>query len=204
MQEQMWTGAPAVRPEEIELYVNGKAAYQRTFPWLYATVREGVLARVRPTWPDVSVIVGTSAEGIVKSIARHPHLGEKVPLEWVAFAFDHIDLYDFHIGWVLDLDHYPIEYILGLHIMDDIMPGYQASVQTIDWKKFDLAGDYRYFPAVHEHRWMEPAGVLDLTDLDGTARYIIDRMSRYYLAAAPIAHGQSAERFGSGASSVKD
>jgi hypothetical protein len=192
MPEHVTTSAPAVRPEEVELYIKGKAAYQEVFPWLYATVRDGVLASVRPTWPDIGVIVGTTAEGIVKSIAHHPLLGEKVPLEWVAFSFDSIDLFDYHIGWVLDMDHYPIKYILGLHIMDHVLPQYEAAVRTIDWRKLGLPGEYAYFPAIHEHRWMDPMGELDLTDLAKTASHVVDRMTRYYLASAPVAHSQKA------------
>jgi len=167
-------------------YVRGRAAYQTVFPWFYETIREEVLTLLRPQYPDAEGVVGVSADGMTRGMAKFP--GVVPPCEWVAFSFGGLALHDFHIGVVLDLDHWPVTYSVGLHIMDEALTPFKQAVDALDWASYlGHPPQFTYAAQVRESRWIDPTREMDFSDLRGEVEHIVERVARYYRAAAPVA-----------------
>lgn len=181
--------APVIEVDAIAGYCRGRAAYNQAFPWFYEAIRESVLQEVSVLYPDAGCIVGTSPLGMERSLAKFP--GRSVPLEWVAFSFNGLDLHDFHIGVVLDLDRWPATYILGLHIMDELIDEYRDRADAIDWEGIlGYRPHFTYAAQVRESRWIDLEHEIDFSDLGAEVARIVDRVTRYYRAAAPLVYGK--------------
>ena len=181
--------------EEMKGYVLGKRVYDKVFPEFYDQIARQVEEVLRPQYPLFEPDVGPRDRA--RAMAKLPHLGEKVPLDWVAFGFSGIDLYDFHIGVILLMHEWPVKYHIGLHIMAPLWPSVRKEIELIDWKK-DVGLDpiYLFEAPVQEHRWLDPNRELNFRDLESELRHISDRVIRFYTASAPAAAKWAGERKG--------
>lgn len=181
--------------EEMKGYVCGKRVYDKVFPEFYDQIARQVEEVLRPHYPLFEPDVGPRDRA--RAMAKLPHLGEKVPLDWVAFGFFGIDLYDFHIGVILLMNEWPVKYHIGLHIMDPLWPSVRKEVELIDWKKgVGLDPTYLFEAPVREHRWLDPTRELNFRDLENEVRHISDRVIRFYKASAPAAVKWAGEKKG--------
>jgi hypothetical protein len=173
---------------EIELmksYILGKNIYERVFPEFYDRIAREVEKALRPQYPLLEPDVGPRDRA--RAMTKFPELGEKVPLDWVAFGFFGIDLYDFHIGVILLMKDWPVRYHMGLHIMDSTWSFVQKEAALIDWKKNGLNPTYVFEAPVREHRYIDPVREFDFSNLDGEIKHISDRVIHFYRTSAPVA-----------------
>jgi len=71
--------------EKIKGYVLGKRVYDKIFPEFYDLICNKVERVLRPQYPLLESDVGPRDRA--RAMAKLPHLGENVPLDWVAFGF---------------------------------------------------------------------------------------------------------------------
>jgi len=173
-------------------YVLGKKFYDRVFPEFYDRIAQEVEKVLRPHYPLLETDVGPRDRA--RAMAKLPHLGENVPLDWVAFGFYSIDLYDFHIGVILLMQDWPVKYHLGLHIMDPLWPFLQKEAGAVDWGKNGLNPTYVFEAPVREHRYIDPVRELQFSDLESEIKFISDRVIRFYRASAPVAAKWAGQR----------
>jgi hypothetical protein len=175
-----------VKPELIEGYIRGKKAYEQVFPKFYELVAERVKEVLQAKYPKIEPVIGPRDKA--RAMAKQPHLGEKVPLDWVAFGFSGMDMYDYHIGTVLQVDSWPVKYQFGLHVIDDVWDLARSEVEAIDWKQaVGLEPTYRYCEPIREHQWVDPVRELDFASIDDEVKRIAERVSKYYEAVAAAA-----------------
>jgi hypothetical protein len=188
-------GLAASESELLRGYVFGKKIYDQLFPEFYDLIALEVEKVLRPEFPLLEPDVGPRDKA--RAMTKLPHLGDKVPLDWVAFGFSGIDLYDFHIGVILLMEDWPVKYHIGLHIMDPVWPFVQREVKSIDWKK-DIGSNpvYAFQAPVHEHRFLDPVREINFSDLDLEVKHISDRVIRFYRASASVAAKWSGQRKG--------
>lgn len=185
-----------VRPDLIKGYIEGKKAYEQVFPKIYELIAERVETVLRPKYPKIDPVVGPRDKARV--MAKFPEMGEDVPLDWVAFGFSGMDMYDYHIGILLQVHDWPVKYLVGLHIMDLYITDHalelvRSEVDAIDWKKaVGLDPTYVYDEAVREHRWLDPVQELDFANIDDEIEKIAQRAIKYYEASAAAADVLSA------------
>lgn len=174
-------------------YILGKRIYEKVFPEFYDLIALQVERALRPQYPFLEPDVGPRDRA--RAMSKFPELGEKVPLDWVAFGFSGLDLYDFHIGVILLMEDWPVKYHLGLHIMDQVWPFVQNEVGLIDWKRgVGLDPTYTFQAPVHEHRYLDPVVELNFRDLESEVNHISDRVNRFYRACAPVATNWAVKR----------
>jgi hypothetical protein len=171
--------------ERMKGYILGKKVYDKVFPEFYDLIAQQVERVLRPRYPLLEPDVGPRDR--VRAMAKLPHLGEKVPLDWVAFGFFGIDLYDFHIGVILLMEDWPVKYHIGLHIMDPIWSSVEKEAGSIGWKEEGLDPSYVFEAPVREHRYLDPVREINFSDLDSEVRHISDRVIRFYKTSAPVA-----------------
>jgi hypothetical protein len=176
----------SVDPQLIQAYVSGKKAYEQVFPEFYDRVVERVVAVLGAKYPQIEPVVGPRDRA--GATARFPELGGAVALDWVAFGFAGMDMYDFHIGTVLQFAEWPVTYRQGLHIADHLYELARGDVSAIDWKQaLGLKPTYIHQVPIREHQWLDPVREFDWNDLNGQAEKIAGRVVKYYEAAAAIA-----------------
>jgi hypothetical protein len=181
---------------ELELlrgYVFGKKIYDQVFPEFYDLIALEVERVLRPEFSLLEPDVGPRDKA--RAMTKLPHLGDKVPLDWVAFGFSGLDLYDYHIGVILLMENWPVKYHIGLHIMDPLWPFIQKEVETIDWK-MRIGSDpaYTFQAPVHEHRFLDPTREINFSDLDCEIQHISERVIHFYRASAPVAANWAEQR----------
>jgi hypothetical protein len=172
--------------ESIEAYVRGRKAYDSAFPKFYDVVAERVVAALGSQYLQIEPVVGTRDQA--GALARFPELRDAPPLDWVAFGFAGIDMYDLHVGNVLQFSEWPVTYRQGLHIADKLYELARHDVDAIDWQQsVGLEPTYLHQVGVREHQWLDPVREFDFTDLDAQAEKMVKRVIAYYEAAAAIA-----------------
>jgi len=176
-------------------YILGKKVYTKVFPEFYDRIAQEAETILRPQYPLFEPAVGPRDR--TRAMIKLPHLGDNVPLDWVAFGFSGLDLYDFHIGVILLMDDWPVKYHIGLHIMDPLWPSVQKEVESIDWKKgIGIDPAYAFQAPVHEHRFLDPVREINFKDLDREVRHISDRVIRFYRTSAPVAAKWASQKKG--------
>jgi hypothetical protein len=185
------THIKSVSPKLIRGYVEGKEAYKQVFPAIYYKIAKRVEDMLGETHPQLESVVGPDDKEAL--MAKFPEKGEDVPLDWVAFGFYGIDMYHYHIGVLVDVQEWPITWVVGLHVMDRYLSDDELElvlprIEKIKWmSEMGRQPNYVYAESVCEHRWLDPIRELDVAQIDPSVTYIAERVSEYYEAAAPAA-----------------
>jgi len=176
----------SVSSKLIEAYVEGRKAYDSLFPKFYDVVAERVVAALGLKYPQIEPVVGPRDRAGV--VARFPELGDAPALDWVAFGFAGMDMYDLHVGTVLQFSEWPVTYRQGLHIADNLYELARSDVEAIDWQQsVGLEPTYLHRVAIREHQWLDPVREFDFTDPDAQAEKMVERVIKYYEAAGAMA-----------------
>jgi hypothetical protein len=172
-----------VSEDRMRGYVLGKEEYERVFPKFYDVIAERLEAALKAEFPEFKFIVGP--RDWENATSKFPELGGDVPLDWVAFGFGSLDLYEYHIGVVLEMSEWPVQYSIGLHVMDHVPESAREEADAIDWPEAIGREPIRvYSEPVREHRWLDPTRELDFGNLPGEVKWIVGRVIGYYGAAA--------------------
>jgi hypothetical protein len=178
-----------IGPNELDLlqcYFEGKKVYDGVFPELYDAIAEHVKDILAPQFPEVKPVIGPRDKA--RAMKKQPHLGENVPIDWVAFGFHDMDLYDFHVGCVFDLDDWPITYQMGLHVLDEVYGLAEKEIKSIEWTSIvGLDPTYRYVHSIREHQWVDPVRELNFAELEGEVEKAAERVAAYCRAAKSAA-----------------
>lgn len=183
---------PEVNIELMQAYVRGRPAHDQLFPRFYDLVARQVVQAVQGDYPEIEPVVGPRDQH--HSAAKFPELGDSVVLDWVAFGFAGMDMYDFHVGTVLNLSEWPVTYRQGLHIADHLYEKTRGKVEAINWQAaVGLTPNMAHHPAIREHQWTDPLREFDFGDVNGQATRMAQRVIAYYRVGAPIAYGLRAK-----------
>jgi hypothetical protein len=181
----------SVDPALVKGYIEGKPAYGQVFPGIYYAVGKRVEDRLTEAYPQLEAVVGPDDKQAL--MAKFPEKGEDVPLDWVAFGYYGIDMYHFHVGILVDVDRWPVTWVVGVHVMDRYLSDEEMDIvlprlQEVEWAEaVGREPDYVYAESVCEHRWLDPVRELDFARVEQEVATIVDRACKYYEASAPAA-----------------
>ncbi len=170
--------------EMLARHLRTRAEYDRAFPLFFRAVGEAVCARLRGRFPHATACVGE--DYLSDARARWGHL-QRLPLDWVAFGFRGVVMWDLHVGVVADLTRATPLVTVGPHATAGVWTKLAPALDRIDWPAVTGAelvfNDAR---VVGEKQLIEPPRPLDLGDLAGEVGRIADRAARYYELVAPL------------------
>jgi hypothetical protein len=184
MESSFMDGLRLIDGNKVALHLDTRAEYERAFPFFFRAVGHEACARLWRRFRDATAHVGEDCRR--EAAARYPHL-DRLSLDWVAFAFRGIAMWDLHIGVVADFASQPATIQVGVHTTPLLWPRLQPALEALDWHA--LAGNRLTFKdsrAVAELQLVEPPRVLDLSNLAAEAQGVAARVTRYYEIVAPI------------------
>lgn len=170
---------------KLEGYFRGKAEYERLFPEIYEWIGKRVIEQLSPEFPGAFAIVGPKDRE--NAMARHPQVGEKVPLDWVAFGYRPFDLYDIHVGVIFMMEDWPACYHIGFHALEPYWQSLEPDLKRIDWETaLGSIPEYEFAEKVREYRRRDPSSRLDFSNLESELDRVVHRVVSYYGITAPL------------------
>lgn len=170
--------------ERLALHLETRGEFERAFPLFFRAVGHDACQRLWERFPDAAAFVGEDCRQEAR--ARYPHL-TALHLDWVAFAFHGVVMWDLHIGVVADLAARPPMVRVGVHSTPALWPRLGPVLEALDWQV--LAGGalaLNEAGAIGEVQLNEPARPLALRDLAGDVGRLAERAARYYEIVAPL------------------
>ncbi|MBI4240820.1 MAG: hypothetical protein HY613_03800 [Candidatus Rokubacteria bacterium] len=174
----------SVDGERLALHLATRDEYHRTFPLFFRAIAHEACARLWERFPDAAAFVGEDCRR--EALARYPHLA-RLNLNWVAFAFRGLVMWDLHVGIVADLAQQPPVIHVGVHTTPPLWPRLGPMLEALDWQALveeKLA--LNDASVIGEIQLIEPARPLPVTDLAGEVSRLADRVVRYYEIVAPL------------------
>jgi hypothetical protein len=174
----------AINGDAITRHLATRAEYERAFPLFFRAVGDAVCARLRERFPHATACVGE--DHVSEARIRWGHL-QRLPLDWVAFGFRGVLMWDLHVGVVTDLTHATPLVSVGPHGTAVVWTKLAPALGAIDWPS--ITGQALVFNdarAVGEKQLIERPRPLDLHDLAGEAERIAERAARYYEIVARL------------------
>jgi hypothetical protein len=174
----------ALDGERLALHLSTRGEFERAFPRFFRAVGQEACRRLWERFPDAVAFVGEDCRR--EAAARYPHLA-RLPLDWVAFAFPGLVMWDLHVGVVADLAAQPAVVQVGVHATPPVWPRLRPLLDTVDWQA--LVGEtlaVTEASVVGEVQLNEPARRLALPDLAGEVARLAERAARYYEIVAPL------------------
>lgn len=184
MESALVRGLRSIDGERLARHLDTRAEYERAFPLFFRVVGDEACRRLWERFPDAAAFVGDDCRR--EAMARYPHLA-RLPLDWVAFAFRGVVMWDLHVGVVADLARRPPVIQVGVHATPPLWPRLAPMLEALDWQA--LVGEKLALNdarVVGEIQLVEPARPLDLSDLAGEVPRLADRAVRYYEIVAPL------------------
>jgi hypothetical protein len=174
----------SIDAEALGRHLATRIEYERAFPLFFRAVGRAVTERLWTRFPGAAAHVGDDCRS--EAGLRYPHLVH-LPLDWVAFSFPGVVVWDLHVGVVADLRRATPTISVGVHATPGVWTRLVPSLEAVDWTAAMGArlvfNDAR---VVGEKQMNEPARALDLRDLPGEVARLADRAARYYEIAAPL------------------
>ena len=159
---------------------------------LFRRVGTEVESRLRALGLETRGHVGAEVEAEWRQ--RVPALPADVSLDWVAYDFPGLAVWDAHLGVLADFDHSPPRCTVGLHILQ---PHWRAALELLthcDERTMDaLEIEAEPKPQIREVQLNDPWRDLDLDELDAEVDRLAARAVELYrlvepcLAELPIA-----------------
>jgi len=174
----------SVDGERLARHLVTRDEYHRAFPLFFRAIAHEAGGRLSERFPDVVAFVGEDCRR--EAMARYPHL-PRVPLDWVAFAFRGVVMWELHVGVVADLARRPPVVQTGVHTTPALWPRLGPMLEALDWQT--LVGEklaLREARVIGEVQLVEPARPLALSDLAGEVLRLADRVVHYYEIVAPL------------------
>ena len=163
--------------EKLARHLETRGEYQRAFPVFFRAIALAACSRLWERFPDAAAFVGEDCRRA--AMARYPHLAN-LSLNWVAFAFRGVVMWDLHVGVVADLAHRPPVIQVGVHTTPALWPRLAPVLEALDWEA--LVGEklaLNHARSIGEIQLNEPARPLTLSDLAGDVPRLADRAVRY-------------------------
>ncbi|MBI2215793.1 MAG: hypothetical protein HYU51_00715 [Candidatus Rokubacteria bacterium] len=170
--------------EKVARHIATRSEYDRAFPLFFRALGDAVCARLWERFPDAMACVGE--DYVSEARARWGHLA-RLPLDWVAFGFPGVLMWDMHVGVVADLTRETPTISVGPHGTAGVWTKLAPALEAIDWPA--VTGQKLVFNdarVVGEKQLIEPPRALDLRDLAGEVTRLADRAVRYYEIVAPL------------------
>ncbi|MBI4562295.1 MAG: hypothetical protein HY724_09650 [Candidatus Rokubacteria bacterium] len=170
--------------ERLAHHRETRGEYERAFPLFFRAIAHEACGKLWERFPDAAAFVGEDCRR--EAFARYPHLAS-LNLDWVAFAFRGVVMWDLHVGVVAELAYQPPLIHAGVHTTPSLWPRLGPMLEALDWQA--LAGEKLVLneaSAIGEIQLIEPARPLALADLAGEVPRLADRVVRYYQIVAPL------------------
>jgi hypothetical protein len=177
----MWDSVDETR---IRLCIENKDEYDRVFPKLIILIGQRVKEKLGAKFPDMHEWVGPYAREKTKLL--HPDMQEPFYLDWVCFGFEGYPSEDAHIGVLFDLNHWPVTYRIGVHVLDYIWQPKEENIINKRKKMTDKDYIYEYQPAFKEHQLNDPQKVLDFSNINAGINNIVNRVEELYCLFNPL------------------
>jgi len=177
-------GILAQRADVLEAEPGIEAQGQWKARWFFRAIAHEACGKLWERFPDAAAFVGEDCRR--EAFARYPQLAS-LNLDWVAFAFRGVVMWDLHVGVVAELAHQPPVIHAGVHATASLWPRLGPMLEALDWQA--LAGEKLVLneaSAIGEIQLIEPARPLMLSDLAGEVPRLADRVVRYYEIVAPL------------------
>lgn len=174
----------ALDGKRLALHLETRGEFERAFPLFFRAVGQEACRRLWERFPDAAAFVGEDCRR--EAAARYPHLA-RLPLDWVAFAFRGLVMWDLHIGVVADLGAGPPTIQVGIHTTPALWPRLHPVLRAVAWEA--LVGQklaVTEASVVGEIQLSEPARPLALSDLGGEVPRLAERAAGYYEIVAPL------------------
>jgi hypothetical protein len=161
-----------------------RGEYERAFPLFFRAIGRAASEHLWPRFPGAAAHVGEDCRS--EAGLRYPHL-TCLPLDWVAFSFPGVVVWDLHVGVVADLRRPKPTISVGIHATPEVWTRLVPALEAVDWAA--VTGEKLVFNdarVVGEKQLIEPARTLDVSDLTGEVSRLGDRAARYYEIVAPL------------------
>ena len=142
-----------------------------------------VEAELMQRFPEARAHVGADVRD--EALERQPQFNGDPPVDWVAFSFAGLVMWDVHVGVVCDLSAAVPTCHVGFHTSDQFWPEFEEAIETLEWEtclgarpSLVRAGDVR------EQQFRDLAVPLLLDDLCSEAQRLASRAVCYYVAVA--------------------
>jgi len=170
--------------EKLARHLETRGEYERAVPLFFRAIALAACGRLWERFPEAAAFVGEDCRR--EAMARYPHLAN-LSLDWVAFAFRGVVMWDLHVGVVADLARRPPVIQVGVHTTPPLWPRLAPMLEALDWEA--LVGEklaVNDARSIGEIQLNEPARPLTLSDLAGDVPRLADRVVRYYEIVAPL------------------
>jgi hypothetical protein len=172
--------------ERISTHIWTKAAYDQAFPTFFRFIGAEVRTRLGAARLETTDHVGADLRSAW--LARLPRLPEDVSLNWVAFDFPGLSVWDLHIGVLAHLETWPATCTVGLHVLEPHWPAVEALLARESWQADGWLGDQPVRVAsIEEVQLNDPVDKLNLNDLPGEADRLVNRAVQLYGLLRPLA-----------------
>jgi hypothetical protein len=180
--------------EKIATHLWTRAEYRQAFPAFFRVVGGEVRNRLASARIETHEHVGADLRSVW--LARIPRLPEDVNLNWVAFDFHGVSVWDLHIGVTANLEAWPATCTVGLHVLESRWPAVEELLARQPWQANGwLAEEPSRVASIEEIQLNDAEGKLDLNDLPAEADRLANRAVQLYQLVRPLAAelAQSAE-----------
>ena len=175
----------SVDAQRLARHLETRDEYERAFPLFFRAIAREACARLWERFPGAAAFVGEDCRR--EAAARYPHLTH-LPLDWVAFAFEGVVMWELHVGVVANLARRPPAIQIGVHTTPPLWPRLGPPLEALDWQA--LVGEkltLNEARVIGEIQLVEPIRPLALSDLAGEAVRLAERAIAYYEVVAPLA-----------------
>jgi hypothetical protein len=165
-------------------HLESRAELARAVPLLCRAVGDEACHRLWRRFPGAAAHVGEDCRSEAR--LRYPHLAT-LPLDWVAFGFPGVVMWDLHVGVILELDGAPPRTHVGVHATPAVWARVGPALERLDWTA--LVGQplqLRESPAVGEIQLIQRPAPLDFADLAGEVTRLAEAAARCYAAVARV------------------
>ncbi|MBI4608692.1 MAG: hypothetical protein HY726_06785 [Candidatus Rokubacteria bacterium] len=170
--------------QRLARHLETRDEYARAFPLFFRAIAHEACAHLWEQFPGATAFVGEDCRG--EAAVRYPHLA-RLPLDWVAFAFEGVVMWDLHIGVVTNLARHRPAIQVGVHTTPPLWPRLAPMLEALDWQA--LVGEklaLNEARVIGEIQLVEPARPLIFADLAGEVFRLAERVARYYAIVAPL------------------
>jgi hypothetical protein len=174
----------SVDADAIARHLTTRAEFERAFPLFFRAVGRAVSESLGARFPGAAAHVGEDCRS--EAGLRYPHLS-RLPLDWVAFSFPGVVVWDLHVGVVADLRSATPTVSVGVHATPALWTRLAAALEGVDWLR--VGGEMLVFNdarVVGEKQLIERPRPLNLSDLPGEVTRLAGQATRYYELVAPL------------------
>ena len=182
--------------EKIATHLWTREAYRQAFPAFFRGVGGEVRSRLASARLETHEHVGADMRSAW--LARLTRLPEDISLNWVAFDFPGVSVWDLHVGVTANLEVWPATCTVGLQVHESRWLAVEAFLAGQPWQTNGwLAEEPSRVASIEEIQLNDPEGKLDLNALPAEADRLANRAVQLYQLVGPLASELAKQTAGS-------